>query len=74
MQASPTVLMLYDTLDSLIALKLDLELCERRGTGWAPEGHRRMSSDIDHSIANLRAVLAGLEPVIVQPSSAPAAD
>ena len=61
MQANPTVLMLYDTLDSLVALKLDLELSERRGPSLAPERHRRMSSDIDHSIHNLRAVLARLE-------------
>ena len=61
MQTNATVRMLYDTLDSLVALKLDLALSERQSPGLAPARRQRMSADIDQSIDNLRAVLARLE-------------
>ena len=61
MPPNATVCMLYDTLDSLIALKLDLEMAERHEPALGIERRRRMSSDIDHSIENLRSVLARLE-------------
>jgi len=61
MPPDATVSMLYDTLDSLVALKLDLEIAERHDAAAGRDRRRQMSSDIDHSIENLRSVLARLE-------------
>ena len=71
MQTNATVRILYDTLDSLVALKLDLALSERQTPGLAPARRQRMSSDIDQSIDNLRAVLARLESPGARTTEAP---
>lgn len=61
MESVVGVTLLYETLDSLIAVKLDLIVAERRGSGLPPERQRRMSGDIDASIRNVRTVIETLE-------------
>jgi len=65
--------LLYETLDSLVAVKLDLVLAESRGTGLPPERQRRMCADIDQSIRNVRSVIEALEGDR-PPPAAPAVD
>lgn len=61
MEAPATVGLLYDTLDSLVALKLDLMHGDRAPTFMAPDRRQRMCADIDHSIDNIRGVIGALE-------------
>lgn len=61
MEPAVGVTLLYDTLDSLVAVKLDLVVAERRGNGLPPERQRRMHGDIDQSIRNVRNMIEALE-------------
>ena len=61
MESAVGVTLLYETLDSLVAVKLDLIVAERRGSGLPPERQRRMCGDIDASIRNVRSVIETLE-------------
>ena len=60
MQSPATFGLLFDTLDSLVAMKLDLASGERHGKVVPAAQRERMSADIDHSIDNIRAIIAGL--------------
>ncbi|HZQ62087.1 MAG TPA: hypothetical protein VFC24_12100 [Casimicrobiaceae bacterium] len=61
MESAASVTLLYQTLDSLVALKLDLMLAEHHGASLPEDRRQRMSSDIDQSIANIRGVIQRLE-------------
>ena len=61
MEAPATVRLLYDTLDSLVALKLDLVQGDHEPAFIAPDRRQRMCADIDHSIDNIRGVIGALE-------------
>ena len=74
MDSAATVSLLYDTLDSLVALKLDLMAAEQHDPPLPPDRRRRMWGDIDHSIANIRGVLETIEGRRVRITPPPAED
>lgn len=62
-----TFKLLHDTVDALVALKMDIRCSEGdQGVVLTPDRARRACEDIDRSIEQIRAALSRLAPGRVQ--------
>jgi len=56
-----TFKLLRDTVDALVALKMDIQCADsERGVVLSPDRARRACNDIDHSIEQIRAAMTRL--------------
>jgi hypothetical protein len=74
MERHAAVSILYDTLDALVAVKIDLRSHDGRRAALMGDNGGRIGSEVDYAITNIRAAIASLEEHITRTGGEPGAD
>ena len=61
MERTAAVSILYDTIDTLVAIKIDLRSEDARRVTGASDNLARIGRELDEAIANIRAAIASVE-------------
>lgn len=61
MERHAAVSILYDTLDALVAVRIDLRSHDSRRAALMGDNGGRIGTEVDYAITNIRAAIASLE-------------